>query len=79
MKLTVCILTAGIGSRMGSRGAFLNKALFPLNNKPIISHIFDKFPKNTEYVIALGYQADQVKNFLKIFHYEKSFKFVTIK
>jgi len=79
MKLTVCILTAGIGSRMGSRGTFLNKALFPLNNKPIISHIFDKFPKNTEYVIALGYQADQVKNFLKTFHYEKSFKFVTIK
>ena len=79
MKLTVCILTAGLGSRMGERGNILNKALFPLDNKPIITHIIEKFPSNTEFVIALGYKGKQVKSFLKLFHSKNKFIFVNIK
>ena len=79
MKLTVCILTAGLGSRMGERGNILNKALFPVDNKPIITHIIEKFPSNTEFVIALGYKGKQVKSFLKLFHSKNKFIFVNIK
>ena len=40
----VCILAAGIGSRMGSFTNVFNKALLPINGKPAICHIIDKFP-----------------------------------
>ena len=36
---TVCILTSGKGTRMGSLGLKLAKALHPMGGKAIISHI----------------------------------------
>ena len=52
--LTVCMLTAGKGSRMGGIGRTLNKALLPINGKATISHIINKFPPHTEFVIGLS-------------------------
>ena len=49
----VCILAAGIGSRNKCIEG-LHKALLPLNNKPVISHIIDSFPQDVEIVIAFG-------------------------
>jgi len=39
---TVCILTAGKGTRMGALGLKLNKALHPIGGKAIISRITEK-------------------------------------
>ena len=79
MNLTVCILTAGIGSRMGNIGKRINKSLIQINNKAAISHIIDKFPMSAEFVIGLGYLATQVKQYLKIAHPNNKFKYVFIK
>ena len=49
----VCILAAGLGSR--SFNPDINKALLPLNNKAIISHIIDMFPKTYDFIITIGY------------------------
>lgn len=68
MNRTVCILTAGMGTRMGVYGTYINKALVPIDKKAAISHIIEKFPKNTEFVIALGHFAEQVKDYLGIAH-----------
>lgn len=68
MNRTVCILTAGMGTRMGVYGTYINKALVPIDKKAAISHIIEKFPKNTEFVIALGHFASQVKDYLGIAH-----------
>ena len=72
----VCILAAGIGSR--SFNPDINKALLPLNNKAIISHIIDNFDIKTKFVIALGYNANQVKEYLLHAHPKNKFEFVYI-
>ena len=80
MKSTVCILTAGMGSRMGELGKTLNKAIFPYMGKAVISHILEKFPLNTNFVIAVGYKKEQVRDYLKIAHSNQinNFRFVNI-
>tara|TARA_B110000444_G_scaffold261004_1_gene310422 strand:+ start:10249 stop:11808 length:1560 start_codon:yes stop_codon:yes gene_type:complete len=71
MKFNVCILAAGIGSRMGILGKTLNKAIFPYKGKGLISHIIDKFPKNSNFIIAVGYKDKQLIDYLKIAHKEQ--------
>ena len=76
--LTVCMLTAGKGSRMGGIGRTLNKALLPIDGKATISHIINKFPPHTEFVIGLGYLGQQVRQYLQIAHADRQFKFVEV-
>ena len=51
----VLVLSAGLGSRLGNLTKNVNKAMLPINNKAIISYIIDKFPKEYEFIVALGY------------------------
>ena len=74
----VCILTAGQGQRMGHLGKVLNKALFPINKEAIISSIITKFPRETKFVIGLGFLGEQVKKYLSIAHPKTEFIFVEI-
>jgi len=74
----VCILTAGMGTRMGAYCEHLNKALLPLGKKAIISHIIERFPKDSEFVIALGHNAQQVKTYLELAHPDLRFSFVIV-
>jgi dTDP-glucose pyrophosphorylase len=76
--LTVCMLTAGKGTRMGGIGQTLNKALLPIDGKAVISHIIEKFPPLTQFVIGLGYLGQQVRQYLKIAHPDLQFKFVDV-
>jgi choline kinase len=76
--LTVCLLTAGKGSRMGGIGRTLNKALLPIDGMATISHIINKFPLRTEFVIGLGYLGQQVRQYLQIAHADRQFKFVQV-
>lgn len=77
-ELTVCILAAGKGSRMGIMGQTLNKALFPINGKAIISHIIEKFPSTAVFVIGLGYLGHQVRQYLNMAHQDLKFKFINV-
>lgn len=77
-SLTVCVLTAGKGSRMGALGRKLNKALFPIDGKAIISHIIEKFPPGTEFVIGLGFLGEQVRQYLGIAHPRCTVRFVEV-
>lgn len=78
MSETVCILTAGKGSRLGDFTLSLNKCLLPIKKKAAISHIIDKFSVNDNYIVAIGYKGYQVKNFLKINYPRHKFKFVKV-
>ena len=53
--LTVLILAAGYGRRMGPFSRMVNKGLIPYDNKPLISHIMEKFDTDTKFVIACGH------------------------
>lgn len=73
----VCLLAAGRGNRLSS-AKILHKALLPVADKAIISHIIDRFPPDVEIVIAVGYKADQVKNFLSLAYPHRLIRIVLV-
>ena len=47
-KYKVCILAAGVGSRMGPLTHNINKAILPINFKAVISLIIEKIDKDID-------------------------------
>ena len=78
MFYKVCILAAGMGSRMSSITHGMNKALTPIGEKPAISHIIEKFTKELEIVIAVGYRAQSLKDYLLCAHDDRHITFVDV-
>lgn len=74
----VLILAAGVGSRLKNLTKNINKGLLPINNKAIISYIIKKFPSEYEFIIALGYKGESLKEYCKIVYPNHKFTFVTI-
>ena len=79
MNQCVFIPCAGVGSRLGSLTTSVNKALVSVDNRPIISHIIDKCPSNSEFVIALGYKGEFLRDYLELVYPKTKFNFVQIK
>ncbi len=79
MKYKVCILAAGIGSRMGDISDHIHKGILPVNNKAVISYVVEKFPINVEFVVAVGHKKDTVIDYLKLAYPKRKFIFVVIK
>lgn len=69
------ILAAGIGSRM--ENPVINKGLLPISGKAIITHIIENVVCD-EIVVAVGYKAQQVKDYCACAHPDKKIKFVDV-
>ncbi len=78
MSLRVCIPTAGIGSRLGELTKFVNKSLVSIANRPILSHLIEQFSEDCEFVIALGFKGNLVREFLEIAYPLRRFFFVEV-
>ena len=78
MDNLVCIPTAGTGSRLHNLTSNQNKSLITVANKPVISHIIEKFPKETHFVIILGFKGNLVKEFLEIAYPKRKFIFASV-
>ena len=78
MNLTIFISTAGTGSRLEHLTKFQNKSLVSVNHKPIISHIIENIPKESNLVVALGHKGDYVKQYLKLVYPKHKIKFIKI-
>ena len=78
MSYRVCIPCAGTGSRLGPLTRFINKALVSVANRPALAHIIDKFPTDSEFVIALGYKGHLIKEFLALAYPSRTFFFVQV-
>ncbi len=78
MYYKVLIPSAGLGTRLGEFSKNLNKALVSLDNKPVISHVIEKFPKHVELVIALGHKGDLLREYLEIAHSDRNITLVNI-
>lgn len=78
MKYKVLITTSGTGSRLGEITQYTNKTLVKVGKKPAISYIIESYPKNTDFVITLGYFSNQVKDFLELAHPDRKFIFVKV-
>ena len=74
----VIIPTAGLGSRLGTLTANINKALIPVGIKPAISYIIDWYPANYKFIIALGYNGNYIKDFISLVYPNREFIFVNI-
>jgi len=74
----VCILAAGVGSRMGALTTHINKAVLPVNFKASISYAIEKFPKDIEFVIAVGHKKDTIKDYLSLAHPDRKFTYVEV-
>ena len=77
-KPVVCILAAGTGSRLEHLSKTCHKALLPFKNKAILSEIIDKFDTTFEFVIAVGYLKDQIKEYIGLYHPERTVRFVDV-
>ena len=71
------ILAAGRGTRNTDVDG-LHKALLPLENKPIISHIIDRLDDKYEIVIAVGYKSNQIKTYLDAMYHHKKITYVDV-
>jgi len=76
--MKVCILAAGLGTRMGPLSHFIHKALLPLGNRAVISRIIETFGETCEFVIAVGNKAELVESFVRVAHPDIKVSFVRI-
>lgn len=53
---------------MGRYGDHFHKALLPLRNQAILSHIIARFPTETEFVIALGHRGEDIVSYVRMAH-----------
>jgi GTP:adenosylcobinamide-phosphate guanylyltransferase/thiamine kinase-like enzyme len=77
-KYKLCILAAGKGTRSTTVDN-LHKALLPVENKAVISHIIKSVPESIEIVIAVGYKAEQVKSYVNEVFPRRDITFVEVK
>jgi dTDP-glucose pyrophosphorylase len=63
---------------MGRWANTINKALLPVGEKAAISHIIERFPKNSRFVIAVGNRSDQVRDFMRLAHADIDCSFVDV-
>lgn len=72
-----CILAAGLGTRLNVIPG-LHKALTPLSNRPIISHIISELPNDARIIVALGHNAEQLKSYLEFVYPIRDIKYVYV-
>ena len=75
-EFKVLITTSGIGSRLGELTKYTNKSLIRIGKKPAISYIVESYPKQTEFVITVGYYASHVVDFLTLAYPDRNFTFI---
>lgn len=68
MSTTFVILAAGRGTRIGRVGASLHKALVPLEQRAVLSHLLDLAPDDAHIVVCVGHRAEQVEAYLALAH-----------
>ena len=78
MSYRVVIPTAGIGSRLEALTRYINKSLVSVANRPTLSHLIEQFPSDCEFVIALGYKGNLVRDFLELTYPHRTFFFVNV-
>jgi NDP-sugar pyrophosphorylase family protein/mannose-6-phosphate isomerase-like protein (cupin superfamily) len=77
-KPALCILAAGLGSRLENLSEHINKGLLPLDNKAIISHIIEKVSIDYDIIVVLGYRGDMVREYCESAHSDRNFTFVNV-
>jgi len=78
MSALVCVLAAGLGTRLGPRLAHAHKALLPVGEKAALTHIFERFPADSHFIVAVGYHADLIKEYVSLAHSKLNVNYVHV-
>ena len=72
------IMAGGKGSRLSPLTSVLPKPLLPINNKPIISHILEKFKKNgvRNFIVSINKANSIIKSYIKNFLQKDNIDFI---
>ena len=67
LNLNVVIMAGGKGARLMPYTSVLPKPLLPINQKPTINHIIDRFTKYSiqKFFVTLNYKSEILKTYLK--------------
>lgn len=74
----VLITTSGIGSRLKELTKNTNKSLLKIGDKYAIDYIIQRYPKDIELVVTIGYLGQQVKEALEKEYPDRKFNFVWV-
>jgi len=77
-KYKVLIASAGLGNRLKGMTKNINKALISVAHKPAISYIIEKFEKDIEIVIAVGYKSKSIKDYISIAYPDRKITFIEV-
>jgi len=66
-KKILLIPAAGLGSRVSSISGY-HKALLPINNRPVISHVINQFKNISKVIIAVHEDEELLPNVLKMLY-----------
>jgi glucose-1-phosphate cytidylyltransferase len=68
--MRVVILAGGMGTRLSEHTDTMPKPMIEVGNRPIIWHIMKHYAHYgfTEFVVALGYKGEEIKNFFLNYH-----------
>lgn len=78
MFYKVLVATAGTGSRLKKLTHHTNKALIPINGRAAIEYVLDNYDVTVPIVVVLGFQANQVREYLTKKHPARNFEFVEV-
>lgn len=71
----VIIQAGGRGSRLETLTINKPKCLVPIENKPLISHVFEKF-RGKKFIIICDYKADVLQKYLEVFATDVDYQLV---
>lgn len=75
--MKICILTAGVGSRLQPYTDHFNKVLLPYQSKSILDHALDKLPK-LPIVLVVGHKKEQLVEYAKMVYGEDRIEVVEV-
>lgn len=73
----VVVQAGGKGTRLKKYTRNKPKALVPIDNKPLILHLFDKY-KGKKFIVIGDYKEDVLRKYLNIYPKEKRVKFIFV-
>ena len=77
MKYKYCILAAGAGHRnFFSKNS--HKALLPLDNRTVLSHLLEKLDPKIPIVMAIGHNGELLQEYMSLVHPDHQVTFITI-
>lgn len=74
----VCLLAAGRGTRMDFADDTLHKALVPLGNRAVLTHVIEGFPPDARFVVAVGHLAEEIRGYLALAHPDRDITIVDV-